>query len=164
MTDLSRREALFVAGAVAGACACCALSPDAALAADKAGPKPKSLAVGKLADYPKPGFYDKFAGQKLLIARLKDDKEDRLVAISTICTHKGCSVKVKPGDEPALKCPCHKAEFSAYGTPTGGPAKTALDRYAITQGADGTLTVDMTKTFIESKWEEPTAFVPIKAD
>jgi Rieske Fe-S protein len=159
MTDLSRREALFVAGAVAGACACCALSPDTAQAAEKAGPKPKSLPVGKLADYPKPGFYDKFAAQKLLIARL----DDRLVAISTICTHKGCSVKKKPGEELALKCPCHKAEFSAYGTPTGGPAKTALDRYAITQGADGTLIVDMTKAFIESKWEDPAAFVPIKA-
>ena len=93
-----------------------------------------------------------------MVARL----DDRLVAMTTVCTHKGCSLKVNAeAPEPALKCPCHKAEFSPQGTPTAGQAKSALARYAVSQGADGVITVDLTTSFIESKWDEKEAFIPL---
>lgn len=157
MTDLTRRDALLFVGA----CAACVMAADLVEAADDKGApaaKAKSVEIGTLADYDKPGFYDKFIKQKVLVARL----DDRLVAVSNVCTHKGCAVKVKPDDHTGLKCPCHKAEFSPEGTPTSGPAKTALARYAIKQGADGKITVDLTKQFIESKWDDADAFVAVK--
>ena len=161
MSDLTRREALFVAGA----CACCAMSVDLAQADEDDRPKrqapaalPKSLQIGKTADFAKAGFYDKFAKQKLMVANLGD----KLVAMTTVCTHKGCSVKPNPANPEGLKCPCHKAEFDVKGMPTHGPAKTPLDRFALSQGADGVITVDMTKSFIESKWEDPASFIALK--
>lgn len=165
MSDLTRREALFVAGA----CACCAMSVDLARADEGDQPKPqgpsgapaalpKRLQIGKPADFAKPGFYDKFAKQKLMVANLGD----KLVAMTTVCPHKGCSVKPNPANPQGLKCPCHKAEFNVKGVPTHGPAKSPLDRFALSQEADGVITVDMTKSFIESKWEDPAAFIALK--
>ena len=157
MSELTRRDMLVIAGA----CACGAMCASQAEAQDKpkkpAGPAVKSLAIGKLSDFPKLGFYDKFAKpNKVMIARL----DDRLVVLSAVCTHKGSTVRVKPGtEEPTLRCPSHGAEFSPYGTPTAGPAKTALVRYAVSAAPDGTITADLTKTFIESKWEEDGAFL-----
>lgn len=152
MSDLSRREAMILASA----CACCAMSGEVD-AADPPAAKAKSVVLGKLADYTKPGFYDKFAKQKVLVARL----DDRLVAMSNVCTHKSCSVRINADDKTLLKCPCHDAEYSAYGTPTDGPAKTALSRYAVKQSANGTITADLTKSFIESKWDDAAAFIPL---
>jgi Rieske Fe-S protein len=144
---------------IAGACACCAMSADLALAADPpATTAPKTLPIGKATDFPDVGFYDKFAKQKVLVARL----DDRLVAMTNVCTHKGCALKIDPGIEPALKCPCHKAEFGAKGTPTAGQAKLALARYALTQGPDGTITADLTKSFPEAKWNEAESFIAMK--
>ena len=158
--ETTRRELLVQAAAVAGACACCALSAGVAFA--EAPAKDKTLTLGRLSDYPQPGFYDKFNTKPnhVLVSRL----DDRLVAMTAICTHKGCPVKVQADDHTALKCPCHKAEFSVEGTPTAGPAKTALVRYALTQAADGTITADLTRTFIESKWDDKASFVPLKPD
>ena len=154
MSDLSRREMMVIAGA----CACGAMCAGEAVAQDKpAKPVAKSLALGKLTDYPKIGFYDKFAKpNKVMIARL----DDRLVAMSAACTHKNSTVRIKAdADEPTLRCPSHGAEYSPNGTVTKGPAKASLVRYALSTAADGTITADLTKTFAEAKWDEADAFV-----
>ena len=158
MSEMTRRDMLVIAGA----CACGAMCAGDAMAQDRraAGPAVKSLAIGKLGDFPKVGFYDKFAKpNKVMIARL----DDRLVAMSAACTHKGSTVRVKAdADEPMLRCPSHGAEYSPQGTVTKGPAKASLVRYALTAAADGTITADLTKTFAESKWDD--AGASIKAE
>ena len=160
MSEISRREALVLAGA----CACCSLLADGALAADHdrnnhpTGLMPKSLEIGKLADYPHPGFYDKFSKQRVMICRL----DDRLVAMSAVCTHKGCIVRIQPDDKTSLKCPCHKAVFTEQGTVDSGPARSSLVRYALKSNANGTITADLTKSFDEKHWDDPAAFIALK--
>jgi Rieske Fe-S protein len=165
---LTRRQALTIATATA--CASCLAealeggerkggsSPKADEKAEKA--PPTALALGKLDAYEKPGFYDTFTkSDKIYVRRL----DDRLVVMSAKCTHKGCVVKKGNEEEgDVLRCPCHKSNFDAYGTPTGGPAKTSLPRYAVTRDADGTITADLTKSFEEKEWDDPAAMVAIK--
>ena len=139
--------------AVAAVCACggMALGQD-----DEDTAPPKTISIGTLADYPDAAFYDKFRDQKIFVRRL----DDRLVAMSAICTHKRCVLKIK--DPATLRCPCHKSFFSAEGSPTEGPAKKSLNRYALTQNEAGEITVDTTQSFEEKEWEEPKSFIAIK--
>lgn len=157
MSDLSRREALIVVAATTAACACCAHADEGENKDDK--PMPKSLAIGKLADYDKEGVSDKYVADKLLVAKLKD----RLVVMSAICTHKRCVVKPKADDASQLFCKCHKGVYDEQGIPRGGPPKSALIRYGVSVGDDGTITVDTTKSFEEKKWDEKAAYVPVTA-
>ena len=57
------------------------------------------------------------------------------VGLSAVCTHAGCTVEVQSG--PTLFCPCHGSEFSASGGVINGPARSGLQKYAATVGADG---------------------------
>jgi Rieske Fe-S protein len=41
-----------------------------------------------------------------------------------------------------LTCPCHGSAFDGNGSVTAGPARMALQHYAVTIAADGTMTVD----------------------
>jgi Rieske Fe-S protein len=64
-------------------------------------------------------------------------------AMSAICTHAGCflddaSTTIAAG----LYCPCHGSSFDGEGAVIGGPARAALQHYAVTVTADGSLTVD----------------------
>jgi Rieske Fe-S protein len=128
-------------------------------AAKEKTPPAKALVIGKLADFEKPGFYDTFTKtNKIYVRRL----DDRLVVMSASCTHKGCVIKQDAPDVVTLRCPCHKSSFDAFGTPTEGPAKTALPRYALTQSADGTITADLTRSFTEKEWDEPGAMIAVE--
>jgi len=66
-----------------------------------------------------------------------------LYAMSAVCTHAGCLLddsadKISTG----LGCPCHGSTFDGNGNVTAGPARSPLQHYAVTIGADGTITVD----------------------
>jgi cytochrome b6-f complex iron-sulfur subunit len=58
------------------------------------------------------------------------DKKDEILAVNTMCTHKGCTVAWK-ADQKAFVCPCHGAKFSASGTVTNGPAEKPLTPYKV---------------------------------
>lgn len=62
------------------------------------------------------------------------------VAVSPICTHRGCTVDVH-GER--LVCPCHGSTYSRSGEVLKGPAQRALARYAVTRMAD-TLVIQVT--------------------
>ena len=64
-------------------------------------------------------------------------KGSDFVAVSPICTHRGCTVDVH-GER--LVCPCHGSTYDREGTVLKGPAQRALTRYAVTRSAD-TLTI-----------------------
>jgi len=51
-----------------------------------------------------------------------------LIALSTICTHKGCEVRVLPD---AFQCPCHGSEYRVDGAVVEGPASQPLQRFAV---------------------------------
>jgi Rieske Fe-S protein len=144
---LNRRE--FVAAGAAVACLC-VIGPAPAQAA----PAGATVDVGTAQDYPSDRIVDRFARQhKFFVVRAGD----QIYAMTTKCTHKGCDLGLRNN---AIKCRCHGSEFSSQGTPTAGPAKLPLIRYAIS--LDGQrLIVDKSKQFDESQWNDPASFARI---
>ena len=55
------------------------------------------------------------------------------VAVSPICTHRGCTVDVHGA---RLVCPCHGSTYSREGTVLKGPAQRALTRFPIERSGD----------------------------
>jgi len=65
---------------------------------------------------------------------------DGIIALSSICTHKGCAVEYDKANKDIL-CPCHRSEFAFDGSVLQGPATKPLPRYKVTRNGD-TLTID----------------------
>ena len=61
-----------------------------------------------------------------------------LYAISTTCTHLGCTVA--PTAQ-GFACPCHGSRFDADGNVVGGPAPRALPWLEMSRAADGQLVI-----------------------
>ena len=70
-----------------------------------------------------------------------------IVALYQKCPHLGCRV---PSCDTSqwFECPCHGSQYNQVGEKRGGPAPRGMDRFAMTVGADGSLTVD-TGTIIQ---------------
>lgn len=66
----------------------------------------------------------------IVVRRLADNS---LAAVSTVCTHAGCEVRVLPD---AFQCPCHGSEYDVTGEVIEGPAAKALQKFAITENQD----------------------------
>lgn len=58
-------------------------------------------------------------------------------ALNLHCTHEGCTVSYNGS---GFNCPCHGGKFDSSGKPTGGPPKTNLQSYTVTQSGN-TLTI-----------------------
>lgn len=56
-----------------------------------------------------------------------------LTALSTVCTHKGCEVRILPD---AFECPCHGSSYHLDGTVEEGPATQPLQRFAVRETAE----------------------------
>ena len=155
MPEMNRRDFLLATGVAAVACLSLPVLQPAAFAAAPTMPD-KPVDVGALKDFDKDGVTDTFAKKPNYFYLVR--KDGKLYACSAVCTHKYAALTVK-SDE--FYCPKHKSEFSYEGTVTAGPAKSSLPRYAISLGADGKITVDMTKTFEEKKWDDAASFVEV---
>lgn len=105
--------------------------------------------AGKKTDYAKAGVYDNFKDKNVWL--ISDGKS--LIAVSGLCTHKGCGVAKSEGDW-ALACPCHKAKFDKDGVPAAGSkAERPLDRCKISLEKD-VVQIDPTKLFKDkSEWK-----------
>jgi Rieske Fe-S protein len=55
------------------------------------------------------------------------------VALSSICTHRGCTVDL---GGPGLACPCHGSQYNREGEVVRGPANRALTRYPVRTSGD----------------------------
>ena len=88
--------------------------------------------------------------------------EEKLIALSTICTHLGCI----PGwlqSEQKFKCPCHGSGYYVTGVNFEGPTPRPLERYAILKDADGYVWVDKSKVYRQElgEWDNPESFIAL---
>jgi len=136
------------------------------------GPKvlkePKKVwRVGRLEDFAVPGKVDESfkrtpdGGAGFWIVNLQPD-QDKLVALSTICTHLGCIPNWLQGDQ-KFKCPCHGSGYYITGVNFEGPTPRPLERHAITRDAEGYIVVDMRRIFREElgEWVNSESFVAL---
>ena len=81
-------------------------------------------------------------------------------ALSTVCTHLGCTPNWLPSDE-KFKCPCHGSGFIKSGINIEGPAPRPLERYKIGLAEDGQIQVDKNTKYQEEKgqWELAGAYL-----
>jgi cytochrome b6-f complex iron-sulfur subunit len=86
--------------------------------------------------------------------------DNRIYALSTTCTHLGCTPNWLPTEE-KFKCPCHGSGFSRSGVNFEGPAPRPLERFQITLDDAGTIVVDKSVVFRQEKdeWELPDSYV-----
>lgn len=66
-------------------------------------------------------------GKDLMLVRTSDRE---VKAISTTCTHLGCSVHWQP-EKKTFFCPCHAGVFDTDGKVISGPPPRALDSYRV---------------------------------
>jgi cytochrome b6-f complex iron-sulfur subunit len=87
---------------------------------------------------------------------------DGLYALSTVCTHLGCTPNWL-GTDNKFKCPCHGSGFRKSGINFEGPAPRPLERYKITLAEDGQIIVDKSVIFQYEKgqWDNPEAFLTV---
>jgi cytochrome b6-f complex iron-sulfur subunit len=154
-----------------GAVAACTLT-GLAMFQDFFGPKvlkepKKQWRVGRLEQFTTPGLVDESykrtpAGSEGFWLVNLQPSEDKLVAISTICTHLGCIPNWLPGDQ-KFKCPCHGSGYYVDGVNFEGPTPRPLERFAVSKDADGFVVVDMTQVYRQElgQWDNPVSFVAL---
>ena len=88
--------------------------------------------------------------------------EEALYALSTTCTHLGCTPNWLVAEQ-KFKCPCHGSGFRMTGINFEGPAPRPLERYSISLGDDGQIVIDKTKKFQWEKgeWSDPASFLAV---
>jgi cytochrome b6-f complex iron-sulfur subunit len=87
-------------------------------------------------------------------------EEDGIYALSTTCTHLGCTPNWL-GAENKFKCPCHGSGFYPSGINFEGPAPRPLERYKISLADDGQILIDKNQKYQQEKgqWEDPSSFL-----
>jgi cytochrome b6-f complex iron-sulfur subunit len=92
-------------------------------------------------------------------------EEDRIAAVSIICTHLGC-IPTWLENERKFKCPCHGSGFTANGTNFEGPAPRPLERFKIYLES-GMVIVDRSRKFLAmgpndtAVWDDPEASISV---
>ena len=136
------------------------------------GPKvlkePKKVwRVGRLEDFAVPGKVDETfkktpdGASGFWIVNLQP-LEDKLVALSVICTHLGCIPNWLQPDQ-KFKCPCHGSGYYITGVNFEGPTPRPLERHAISRDPEGYIVVDMRKIYRQElgEWDATESFVPL---
>ncbi len=84
-----------------------------------------------------------------------------IFALSTVCTHLGCTPNWLPG-EGKFKCPCHGSGYRPTGLNFEGPAPRPLERFAISVDDTGTIIVDKSKAIrYQTQWNDPEFFLKV---
>ncbi len=86
--------------------------------------------------------------------------EEGIYALSTACTHLGCTPNWLEGEN-KFKCPCHGSGFYRTGIHFEGPAPRPLERYRVVLASDGQILVDKNKKYQQEKgqWKAPESFL-----
>ncbi len=85
---------------------------------------------------------------------------EKIYALSTVCTHLGCTPNWLENEE-KFKCPCHGSGFYKTGIHFEGPAPRPLERFKISLADDGEIVVDKTQKFQQEKgeWDDPESYI-----
>ena len=88
--------------------------------------------------------------------------EEGIYALSTVCTHLGCTPNWLEVEQ-KYKCPCHGSGFRKTGINFEGPAPRPLERFKIVLSGDGQMLVDKTKKYQYEKgqWSDPESFLVV---
>lgn len=130
---------------------------------------PSVFKAGKVDDYEWDVPDEKFKQQYgVWIVKLSEDVDElegkpTLVALSTTCTHLGCTPNVLLAER-KIKCPCHGSGFRLTGVNFEGPAPRPLERYKITlDPSSGEIIVDKNKKFQWEKggWVNPESYIDL---
>jgi len=86
--------------------------------------------------------------------------EEGLYALSTVCTHLGCTPNWLPAEN-KFKCPCHGSGYYPSGINFEGPAPRPLERFKIVLADDGQIFVDKNSKYQQEKgqWSDPSSFL-----
>ena len=95
------------------------------------------------------------------IVNVEYDAKQIIAAISTICTHLGCTPNWLEADQ-KFKCPCHGSGFYMDGVNFEGRAPRPLERLKITLEGD-IVSVDKSVIFRQElkQWDLPGAYVNV---
>ncbi len=105
-----------------------------------------------------PGTVDLRYKDKYGVWVVRND-ENGLFALSTICTHLGCTPNwIESRNK--FKCPCHGSGFLRTGLNVEGPAPRPLDRYKIALADDGHIIIDKSVVYRGVPGENPDELFP----
>ncbi|MEZ6124925.1 MAG: ubiquinol-cytochrome c reductase iron-sulfur subunit [Planctomycetaceae bacterium] len=124
---------------------------------------PTKFKIGPPTDYGAGTVSTKWKAQfAIWIVNDEIDGQQMIYALSTVCTHLGCTPNWLEGEQ-KFKCPCHGSGFYKTGINFEGPAPRPLERYAIRLAEDGMLEVDKSSKFQRElgQWENAASFVPV---
>ena len=106
------------------------------------------------------GQVDERFKQRFAVWLVRDAEE--LFALSTVCTHLGCTPNWLEAEQ-KFKCPCHGSGFYKSGVNFEGPTPRPLERFAISLADDGQIVVDKSRKFQQEKgeWLNPASFLKL---
>lgn len=122
---------------------------------------PSSFRAGDVNLYEENVVEDKFKGVGAWVIRGRDEQNRPIIyALSTTCTHLGCTPNWLEGDK-KFKCPCHGSGFLINGVNFEGPAPRPLERYAIRKTDDNQIIVDKSRKFQKEmgQWSDPESYI-----
>jgi Rieske Fe-S protein len=141
--SVNRRQLILltISAATASCCNRLARATEATAPTTQPGKQPPlppgAVDDGPLSDFKTDDVYDAFREQGFFVIR----RDDRLFALSSICTHKGCKVRV--ADDLSFFCKCHKSTFDKDGHVTHGPARRDLPRLEVAEDGREHLLVNL---------------------
>jgi cytochrome b6-f complex iron-sulfur subunit len=87
-----------------------------------------SVDIGSGSSLAKNGYVIvQYTGGSVLVAHADDGSYH---AMSSICTHQGCTIDQYSSTSKEFVCPCHGSRYSNTGAVTNGPASSPLKQYA----------------------------------
>ncbi len=122
---------------------------------------PTTFRAGKLADYADPGVYEQFkATNGVWIVHLPSP-DNRIIALSDICTHLGCIPNWLAADN-KFKCPCHGSGYYMNGVNFEGPTPRPLERFKISLDGEYVM-VDKSAIFRYElhQWDNAASFLAV---
>ncbi|MCH2203897.1 MAG: Rieske (2Fe-2S) protein [Fuerstiella sp.] len=124
---------------------------------------PTKFKIGPPSDYSPGTVSTKWKAQfGVWIVNAEVDGAQMVYALSTVCTHLGCTPNWLEGEQ-KFKCPCHGSGFRKTGVNFEGPAPRPLERMGIRLAPDGMLEVDKSVKFQQElgQWENAASYVPV---